>query len=142
LEIADEIERFASEACVGRRRVLSDNLASIAERHEQLDQCYQRFREKVAWVSTEELANGEGDNVPLMAADDAIVLVKALAVGLRTRSGAQQIEDNIRSFRQAVGILDKAAVCDDTGVRLARWRSSRNGATCSAAGRSFSPSCG
>lgn len=70
---------------------------------------YADFRNEVADLTAVELADAEGENGPLMAADDALVLVTVLAEQMRTRSGARQIADNARRLAEAVAILDRAA---------------------------------
>ena len=118
LGITDKITKLADDARHAGPKTLAVNMGEIAGLHPKLKESYSRFRAMVADNSTEELADMDGDNKPLMAADDAVSLIGVLATSMITRDGVQQVQDNVTQLRQAVIQLDQAITSPDAPLPI------------------------
>lgn len=118
LGIIEKITKLADDARHAGPKTLAVNMGDIAVLHPKLKESYSRFRALVAAPSTEALADMDGDNKPLMAADDAVPLIGVLAKGMITRDGVQQMQDNIEALRTAIIQLDRAITSPDAPLPL------------------------
>ena len=122
LGVADQIQTLADDARHAGPKTLATNLANIAALHPKRTQAYGRFRDAMADDSTEALANMDGENHPLMAADDAVSLIGVLSTGMITRDGVQQVQDNLTALRGAVLTIDHAVTSPDAPLPITRNR--------------------
>ncbi|MEO0392534.1 MAG: hypothetical protein AAF213_04710 [Pseudomonadota bacterium] len=118
LGITDEIQKLADDARHAGPKTLATNMAEIARLHPKLAESYDRFRGKFAADSTEALANMDGENHPLMAADDAVKLIGVLAQNMLTRDGVQQVKNNLAHLRTAVVTIDHAVTSPDAPLPI------------------------
>lgn len=118
LGIVDKIAKLADDARHAGPKTLAVNMGAISGLHPTLSESYGRFRRLVADTSTEALADMDGNNKPLMAADDAIALIGVLAKSMITRDGVQQVQENVTALREAIAMLDRAITSPDAPLPI------------------------
>tara|TARA_X000000368_G_scaffold414906_1_gene405632 strand:- start:4627 stop:5070 length:444 start_codon:yes stop_codon:yes gene_type:complete len=116
LGVTDRMVALADEARHDGPRVLAVNMAEIARLHPRLKDSFQRFADSIGAESDEALADGDGDNRPLMAAKDAVTIIGVVAQNMITRDGVQQVQDNLTSLRDAIITMDQAVKSPDLTV--------------------------